>query len=185
MPFTPMGRAVFRKGWNPRGRVPLRTAPARLTMGAHRTRRVRRTQPSSALPPMQILPVDITALVATILGISVVLIPVIGVTARFALKPTAEALSRFFDHQGLRETVRVLERRIDFQEHQIEGLEATVRRLSEAADFDRRLLGAHAEPRAALPEERPAAGGMLPDERPAAGAPVPFTPASPTAGAPS
>jgi len=89
---------------------------------------------------MQILPVDITALVATILGISVILIPVIGVTARFALKPTAEALSRFFDHQGLRETVRVLERRIDFQEHQIEGLEATVRRLNESADFDRRLL---------------------------------------------
>jgi len=89
---------------------------------------------------MQILPVDITALVGTILGISIVLIPVIGVTARFALKPTAEALSRFFDHQGLRETVRVLERRIDFHEHQIEGLEATIRRLNESADFDRRLL---------------------------------------------
>jgi hypothetical protein len=34
---------------------------------------------------MQIQPVDLTALMGTILGISVVLVPVIGLTARFAL----------------------------------------------------------------------------------------------------
>lgn len=94
---------------------------------------------------MQILPIDVTALVATVLGISVILVPVIGITARFALKPTAEALARFFDHQGLGETVRVLERRIDFQEHQIEALEASLRRLSEGSEFDRKLLEAHGE----------------------------------------
>lgn len=91
---------------------------------------------------MQILPIDITALVATILGISIVLIPVIGVTARFALKPTAEALARLFEHQGMNETVRVLERRIDFQEQQIEALESSVRRLSEGREFDQKLLAA-------------------------------------------
>ena len=91
---------------------------------------------------MQILPVDLVSLVATILGISIVLIPVMGVTARFALKPTAEALSRFFDHQGLTDTVRVLERRLDFQAHQIDAMENQLRRLTEGSDFDRKLLDA-------------------------------------------
>jgi hypothetical protein len=94
---------------------------------------------------MQILPVDLVALVGTILGISIVLIPVIGVTARIALKPTAEALARFFDHQGLTDTVRVLERRLDFQEHQIDTLEGQLRRLTEGSEFDRRLLEARGE----------------------------------------
>lgn len=89
---------------------------------------------------MQILPVDLTALVGTILGISIVLIPVAGLTARFALKPAVTALTRFFDHQGLEESVRVLERRIDFQEHQIESLENTIRRITEGSEFDRKLL---------------------------------------------
>lgn len=100
---------------------------------------------------MQILPVDITSLVATILGISIVLIPVIGVTARFALKPTVEAFGRFFDHQGLGETVRVLERRIDFQERQIEALESTVRGLTEGSEFDRALLESKATDEAGAP----------------------------------
>ena len=95
---------------------------------------------------MQVLPVDLVALVGTILGISIVLIPVIGVTARFALKPTAEALSRFFDHQGLTDTVRVLERRLDFQEHQIDALENQLRRLTEGSEFDKKLLEARQGP---------------------------------------
>lgn len=89
---------------------------------------------------MQILPIDLTSLVATILGISIVLIPVIGITARFALKPTVEALSRLFEHRGLDDTVHILERRIELQEHQIEMLETTVRRLGEVTDFNRELL---------------------------------------------
>lgn len=100
---------------------------------------------------MQVLPVDLVALVGTILGISIVLIPVIGVTARFALKPTAEALSRFFDHQGLTDTVRVLERRLDFQEHQIDALENQLRRLTEGSEFDRKLLEVRRAPEAQAP----------------------------------
>jgi hypothetical protein len=38
-------------------------------------------------PP--ILPIDLTALLAVFMGISIVLIPVLGITARFALKPTS------------------------------------------------------------------------------------------------
>jgi hypothetical protein len=103
---------------------------------------------------MQILPVDLVALVATILGISIVLIPVAGLTLRFALKPAITTLTRFFDHQGIEESVRMLERRIEFQEHQIQSLESTIRRLSDESEFDKKLLGSR---------ERSAAATTAPD----------------------
>ena len=90
---------------------------------------------------MQITPIDLTELVAVVLGISVVLIPVIGVTARFALKPTVEALSKVFESKGVDDTVNILERRMALQEQQIEVLESTVHRLSEVNEF-REQLGA-------------------------------------------
>jgi hypothetical protein len=88
---------------------------------------------------MQILPIDITALVATVLGISIVLIPVIGLTARFALKPAVEALSRLFENRNTHEAIEILERRMELQEHQIEALQNALRSLTEERDFDRRL----------------------------------------------
>jgi len=88
---------------------------------------------------MQILPVDLTALIGTILGISVVLVPVIGLTARFALKPVVEALGKTFEHRALDETVRILERRVELQEQQIEMLQSSVRQVSEGREFDRQL----------------------------------------------
>lgn len=88
---------------------------------------------------MQILPIDVTALVATVLGISIVLIPVLGVTARFALHPTVEALSKLFDKRSSDETLRILERRLELQEQEIAMLAQTVRSLGEARDFDRAL----------------------------------------------
>jgi hypothetical protein len=96
---------------------------------------------------MQILPIDVVALVSVILGISIVLVPVIGLTARFALKPAVEALARVFEARELDESVRILERRVELQEHQIEALQETVKELSEARDFDRQL----AAPRPADP----------------------------------
>lgn len=88
---------------------------------------------------MQILPIDLTSLVAVILGISIVLIPVIGLTARFALKPMVEALARVFENRELDESLRILERRLELQEHQLEAMQASLRQLSEARDFDRQL----------------------------------------------
>lgn len=94
---------------------------------------------------MQILPIDITALVATILGISIVLIPVLGLTARYALSPTVEALSKLFESRSSEEQLRILERRLELQEQEIAMLGQTVRSLSEAHDFDRALKGPTAE----------------------------------------
>ena len=88
---------------------------------------------------MQILPIDLTALVAVILGISIVLVPVIGLTARFALKPTVEALGRFFEHKGLDESVHIMERRMALMEQQIESLDASVKRLAEVTEFHAEL----------------------------------------------
>ena len=88
---------------------------------------------------MQILPIDIVSLVATVLGISIVLIPVLGLTARYALSPTVEALSKLFDSKSRDESLRILERRVELQEQEIAMLSQTVRALSEAHDFDRAL----------------------------------------------
>jgi len=88
---------------------------------------------------MQILPIDVTALVAVIMGVSIVLVPVIGLTARFALKPTVEALGRFFEHKGLDESVHIMERRMALMEQQIETMEGTVKRLAEGREFHRQL----------------------------------------------
>lgn len=94
-----------------------------------------------------ILPIDVTALLAVFMGISIVLIPVLGITARFALKPTVEALSKFFDKKGSDEAVSILERRMALIEQQLESIESNVQRLVETADFDRKL---------AAPTEHPA-----------------------------
>ena len=44
---------------------------------------------------MPVLPIDLTAIVAVIMGISIVLVPVIGLTARFALKPLVQSMGHF------------------------------------------------------------------------------------------
>jgi hypothetical protein len=77
--------------------------------------------------------------VGTILGISIVLIPVIGLTARFALKPVVEALGKVFEQRGTSDVVAVLERRIELQEHEIEALKGSVERLAEVSEFDKAL----------------------------------------------
>ena len=86
-----------------------------------------------------IQPIDLTALLSVFMGISIVLVPVIGLTARFALKPTVEALSRFFDKKGSDEAVSILERRIALMEQQLESIASSVQRLAEAAEFDQKL----------------------------------------------
>ena len=96
---------------------------------------------------MDVQPVNLVELIATVLGISIVLVPVIGLTARFAFKPVVEALARVFEGRSVDESVRILERRVELQEQQIEALQSTVEKISEAREFDRQL----AAPRATDP----------------------------------
>ena len=95
---------------------------------------------------MQVLPIDLTAIVAIVLGMMVVLIPVAGLTARFALKPTVEALGQFFESKGKDEAVHLLERRCALLEQQVEAMEHQVLRIQETTDFDRALRAGTREP---------------------------------------
>lgn len=84
---------------------------------------------------MQVAPIDLTSLLAVFMGISIVLVPVIGLTARFALKPAVEALSHLFDKKGLDESVALLERRMALMETQMESLDSSLKRLAEVGEF--------------------------------------------------
>jgi len=88
---------------------------------------------------MPVEPINLTSIIAVIMGISVVLIPVIGLTARFALKPTVEALSRVFESRGTDESVQILERRVALLETQVEVMESSMHRVQEGARFDAQL----------------------------------------------
>lgn len=86
-----------------------------------------------------IIPVDLTELLAVFMGTSIILIPVLGLTARFALKPTVEAVSKFFEKRGTDEAVSILERRMSLVEQQIESIESNVRHLVEISEFHNEL----------------------------------------------
>lgn len=88
---------------------------------------------------MQVMPIDLEAIIAIVMGISIILIPVAGLTARFALKPTVEALARLFEHRGLEETVDILERRLGFLETRMESMDTSLQRLADAVEFDSEL----------------------------------------------
>lgn len=89
------------------------------------------------MPP--VMPIDLTALVATVLGILIVLIPVAGLTARYALKPMAEAVAKMRESQAASRDLSLVEQRLSLAEQQLAGLEEDVRRLDEVVEFDRQL----------------------------------------------
>ena len=88
---------------------------------------------------MEVMPINLTEIVAIVMGMSVVLIPIAGLTARFTLKPLVESLSQINEVRGVEETVALSERRIALLEQQVEMMEHTVHRLEEGHDFHRAL----------------------------------------------
>lgn len=100
---------------------------------------------------MQILPIDLTAIVAIIMGMSVILIPVAGLTARFALKPLVESLARVWEVKGMEESLAIAERRLALLEQQVEAMDGSLRHLEEGQAFDRQLRAGEA--RGAAPED--------------------------------
>lgn len=88
---------------------------------------------------MQVMPVDVVEIIAVVMGISIVLIPVIGITARFALKPTVEALGRFFEARSRDDAITIIERRVGLLEQQVDSLESGYRGIREAEAFHAEL----------------------------------------------
>lgn len=92
---------------------------------------------------MQVLPIDLTAVVAVILGSLMFLIPIAGITARYALKPLVESMARFFDSRAMEDTMAINDRRVALLESQVEALEHTVDQLRALQSFDQELGRVH------------------------------------------
>jgi TolA-binding protein len=90
---------------------------------------------------MPVLPVDITAIVAIVMGMLVVLIPVAGITARFAFKPIAEAIARIRESEGTTQQLSIMQQRVALLEQQVQNMETSVERISEEKEFQRQLEG--------------------------------------------
>ena len=91
---------------------------------------------------MQVLPIDLTAITAIIMGMLVVLIPIAGLTARFAIKPIAESMAKLRQGNIDKQVVELLERRLSLLEQEVHGLGGMrddVGRLLEEAEFQRQL----------------------------------------------
>ena len=88
---------------------------------------------------MQVEPIDLTGVIAVAMGMLIVLIPIAGLTARFALKPIAEAVARIREGQSSGQQLGLIEQRLSLLEQQLTGIELDVRRIEEFATFDREL----------------------------------------------
>jgi uncharacterized protein YybS (DUF2232 family) len=88
-------------------------------------------------PP--IMPIDLTAVVAVFMGTLIVLIPVAGVTIRFAIKPIAEAMARMKESQGAAEQMKLMQQRMELMEHQLGAMESEMHRVKEVTEFTAQL----------------------------------------------
>jgi hypothetical protein len=91
---------------------------------------------------MNVLPVDLVALTAIVLGCLMFLIPIAGLTARFAIRPITEAMAKMNAGGADRQSLQLLERRLALLEqetHGISELRGELQRLTAELDFQRQL----------------------------------------------
>ena len=96
----------------------------------------------------------IIAGLAIFLGMMVVLIPIIGLTARFALRPMMDALTKYREIAGQNEAQQLIERRVALMEEQLHSMDRSLRDLADESEFRRQLEGDRS---AALPAPAPRA----------------------------
>lgn len=82
---------------------------------------------------------DLVGLIAVVMGSLIILIPVAGLTARFALKPLIEHFSRARSNALDADRMEALEARIALLEQQQELTDTELQRLGEVAEFHARL----------------------------------------------
>jgi len=84
---------------------------------------------------------DLTGLVAVLGGLLLVLIPIAGLTARFALKPLIESIAKAMQaRQGMGgDSLVSVERRLASLEAEVSSLRTDLVRLGDGRDFDRKL----------------------------------------------
>jgi hypothetical protein len=92
-----------------------------------------------------VLPVSISEIIFIIFAGLAVLIPIIGLTARFALRPVVDAIARIKEAGNAGEALTMLERRMSLLEQEVqsvEGLRHEMARLADAQQFHMKLVGA-------------------------------------------
>src|SRR3954471_12204341 len=98
---------------------------------------------------MPVEPINLTSLTAIVMGMLVVLIPIAGLTLRYAIKPITESIARFRESGADREKGELLERRMQLLEqetHGIEGMRTDLSRALEAAEFQCQLREPQPQP---------------------------------------
>jgi sensor histidine kinase YesM len=83
---------------------------------------------------------ELIPIVAIVMGMLTVLIPITGFTARFALKPIAEAVARMKEAQGSGQHVALLEQRVALLEQQQANTEDELQKVLEVQQFQEKLL---------------------------------------------
>jgi hypothetical protein len=84
---------------------------------------------------------SLVPIVAILFAGLIVLIPIAGLTLRFALKPAIESYVRLRSSPDQDRLVSVLEQRLTLVEQQLHQVESTLRGIEEKRDFDQRLVG--------------------------------------------
>ncbi|HYJ79594.1 MAG TPA: hypothetical protein VEW03_08345 [Longimicrobiaceae bacterium] len=79
---------------------------------------------------------DVIAIIATFL---IVFVPVAGITARIAVKPIVEALTRYMQARQGTEALQMVERRMALLEQELQSVRSDVQHMSEERDFFRQL----------------------------------------------
>ncbi len=88
---------------------------------------------------LPMMPIDLTAVVSVFMGTLIVLIPVAGVTIRFAIKPIAEAMAKMRESQGAAEQMALMQQRMELMETQLGAMESEMHRIKEVAEFTAQL----------------------------------------------
>jgi uncharacterized small protein (DUF1192 family) len=90
---------------------------------------------------------DLQSLIAVTGGILIVLIPVAGLTARFALKPLIETIARVMQARQGNEAVQLVERRVALLEQELAAMRTELQQVSDGRAFDRKLADTSSAPR--------------------------------------
>lgn len=82
---------------------------------------------------------DLNGIIAVTGGILIVLIPVAGLTARFALKPLIETVAKAMQARRGDESVQLMERRLALLEREMAAMRTELQQVSDGHAFDRKL----------------------------------------------
>jgi hypothetical protein len=85
------------------------------------------------------VPIDLVPIVGIIMGTLTILVPVSLIALRFAIKPIAEAIAITRSNVAPAE-LSIMKDRIALLEQQLSGMDSEVNRISEAVDFQDRLM---------------------------------------------